>query len=112
MGMEDPIPTYTYLVSSLRDLYPDLAYIHAIEDFHDSSPPPDKPSLKSNSFLRDIWAPRPFISAGGYSSAECLVHAAESTNDIIAVGRFFISNVSLSKHFLQEAKRHSTYIAI
>ncbi len=108
MGMVDPIPTYTYLVSSLRDLYPDLAYVHAIEAYnpsgsHDASPPPDASFLKYNNFLRDIWAPRPFISAGGYSSAERIISAAESTNDIIAMGRYFISNVSLSKFFLQEA---------
>ena len=31
MGMEDPVPTYTYLVNQLSELFPDLAYLHVVE---------------------------------------------------------------------------------
>jgi hypothetical protein len=31
MGMRNPIPTYTYIISELGKRHPDLAYIHLIE---------------------------------------------------------------------------------
>lgn len=31
MGMEDPIPTFSYLVKHLAELHPDLAYLHVVE---------------------------------------------------------------------------------
>ena len=31
MRMEDPIPTFTYLVSKAAEDYPELAYIHVVE---------------------------------------------------------------------------------
>ena len=31
MGMQNPIPTYTYLVTQLGELFPDLAYLHVVE---------------------------------------------------------------------------------
>lgn len=31
MRMEDPKPTFTYLVSRIKELYPKLSFIHMIE---------------------------------------------------------------------------------
>ena len=31
MGMKDPIPTFTYLVTRLAELHPDLAFLHVVE---------------------------------------------------------------------------------
>lgn len=31
MGMEDPIPQYTHLVSTIANRYPDMAYLHVTE---------------------------------------------------------------------------------
>ena len=31
MGMRNPIPTYSYIISELAKHYPNLAYIHMIE---------------------------------------------------------------------------------
>ena len=31
MGMEDPIPTFSYLVKRLAEDFPELAYLHVIE---------------------------------------------------------------------------------
>ena len=95
MRMEDPIPTFTYLVTQLRDLYPNLAYIHVvepriagnIEESTETSP------TDSNDFINEIWAPRPLITAGGYTSAEKIVAAAEK-GSLVALGRYYISNVS------------------
>ena len=47
---------------------------------------------QSNDFLREIWQPRPFISAGGYT-AELALEVAENKGDLIAAGRLFIANV-------------------
>lgn len=49
--------------------------------------------IQSNDFIRDIWAPRPIVSAGGYTR-DIALEVAEEKGDIIAFGRPFISNVS------------------
>lgn len=102
MGMKDPIPTYGYLVSQLRENHPNLAYIHVVE------PRVDGPGTKvadfgdrSNDFIRNIWesgdgaGSRRLISAGGYTRALGMERADEK-GDLIAYGRPFISNVRLS----------------
>ncbi|KAH9036292.1 FMN-linked oxidoreductase [Lactarius hengduanensis] len=61
MGVPDPIPTYTKLVTSIRDSYPDFAYLHVIKITHIVGPV-TRPSTK---FLRDIWGDRPYIANGG-----------------------------------------------
>ncbi len=42
MGMEDLIPTFSYLTTQVKELYPDFAYIHVVEahvdGFTDLSP--------------------------------------------------------------------------
>ena len=93
MGMQDPKPTFAALFTHLRDSYSDLAYLHVVEPLVDGDASGDGQAHKSNDFLREIWKPRPFISAGGYKR-EHAIEAAESTGDLIAFGRFFISNVS------------------
>lgn len=50
---------------------------------------------QSNDFIRDIWRPRPLISAGGYTR-ETAIDVAEKKGDLIAFGRSFIGNVSTS----------------
>ncbi|KAJ6541581.1 hypothetical protein B0H19DRAFT_1077412 [Mycena capillaripes] len=78
MKMDDPIPTYSYLVSQLRERYPDFAYLHAVEPRADGDGTSE--SMKeyhSNDFLRKIWGDKPFISAGGYSRQSALVVAEE-----------------------------------
>lgn len=52
--------------------------------------------LQSNDFLREIWSPRPVITAGGYDR-DLALEVAEAKGDLIAFGRPFISNVS---HFI------------
>ncbi|KAI0795058.1 NADH:flavin oxidoreductase/NADH oxidase [Abortiporus biennis] len=102
MGMQDPYPTYTYVVNQLLERHPDLAYIHAIDprargvadsvganielvsDVHG----------KSLDFIRKIWGPRPFISAGFYTP-ELALETAETKGDLIAFGRYFIANPDL-----------------
>lgn len=103
MRMSDPKPTFSYFVSSLASNYPDLAYLHVVEPRVDWIDPLLKISseelavakaTESNDFVREIWAPRPLISAGAFTRDAAI--AAAEKGDLIAFGRFFISNVSLS----------------
>ena len=94
MRMEDPIPTFSYLVEQLKAKHPNLAFVHVVEPRVDAATTRDSyPEEWSNDFIRDIWAPRPLISAGAYTR-ESAIEAADKKGDIIAFGRHFISNVS------------------
>ncbi|CCL99891.1 uncharacterized protein FIBRA_01916 [Fibroporia radiculosa] len=91
MRMRDPKPTFAYLVSRLASTHTDLAYIHVIEPrIEEHEPEPGE----SNDFLREIWAPRAYISAGGYKRQLAFMDA-EKTGDLIAFGRLFLANPDL-----------------
>ncbi|KII91971.1 hypothetical protein PLICRDRAFT_154156 [Plicaturopsis crispa FD-325 SS-3] len=97
MGMKDPVPTFSYYVRRLRDLYPDLAYIHVVEprvDASESREPGDIQEWQSNDFIRNIWAPLPLVSAGAYTR-ESGIQTADEKGDLIAYGRPFIANPDL-----------------
>ncbi|KZT25907.1 FMN-linked oxidoreductase [Neolentinus lepideus HHB14362 ss-1] len=94
MRMADPRETFSYFVTQLRDRFPGLAYVHVIEPRTTGNVDvPDVPEGDSNDFVRDIWAPRPIISAGGYTREESF-RSAEKYDYLIAWGRYWISNVS------------------
>ncbi|KAH9170702.1 hypothetical protein EDB89DRAFT_2243908 [Lactarius sanguifluus] len=92
MGMPDPIPTYTKLVTSIRDSYPDFAYLHVIE-ITNIVGPVTRPSTK---FLRDIWGDRPYIANGGYER-DTAIEVVEKEGGLVAFGRYFISNPDLPR---------------
>jgi NADPH2 dehydrogenase len=94
MGMADPLPTFSYLISQLVERHPRLAYIHLVEPRIIGNATRDDDAIgahESNDALRALWAPRPIIRAGGFSRASA-IEAAES-GDLIAFGRRYISNV-------------------
>ena len=98
MGMADPVPQFSYFVEQLVARHPALAYVHVVEarvNGYMTVPPEEYDPRKSNDFIRRIWAPRPLISCGAYSQ-ELAVQVAETKGDLIAVGRYFVSNVSVS----------------
>ncbi|KAF8151841.1 FMN-linked oxidoreductase, partial [Mycena galopus ATCC 62051] len=104
MGMEDPKPTFAYLVAQILERHPQFAYIHSIEPRVDATTlRPVIPEGWSNDFLRDIWlspeSERRFISSGGYNRPLAL-EFADDKNDIIAFGRHFISNPDLPYRLL------------
>jgi len=102
MRMEDPKPTFTYFVERLRDLHSDLAYLHVVEPSVSGASSVDKvPEGDSNDFIRQLWAPRPLISAGCYTRASAL-EAAEKTGDIIAFGRTFLANPDLPLRIIKD----------
>ena len=101
MRMKDPLPTFSHLVSEIKKRWSDLAYIHVIEPRQNELITELQPGVVdvdisgSNDRLREIWAPRPYISCGGYDRASGIT-TAEEKGDIIAYGRPFIANVSLT----------------
>ncbi|KAG6917695.1 hypothetical protein DXG01_001465 [Tephrocybe rancida] len=103
MGMSDPIPQFSHLVTSLRDTHPSLAYIHVIEPRVSGIADREHEAHESNNFLREIWGERPYISAGGHTE-KTAVQAAERNTELAAFGRYYISNPDLPlklKHHLK-----------
>ncbi|KAI0058462.1 hypothetical protein BV25DRAFT_1891339 [Artomyces pyxidatus] len=101
MRMDDPVPTYSALVTRLRDAHPALAYLHVVEPRIDGIFTGNAEDDGQNDFLRAIWAPRPFIAAGGFTRASAL-EAAERTGDLIAFGRSFIANPDLVRRLKED----------
>ncbi|TFK62746.1 FMN-linked oxidoreductase, partial [Pluteus cervinus] len=95
MGMKGPIPQFTHVVTEIKQRHPDLAYIHVVESRVNGQFEVTVVSAsQSNDFIRYIWKPRPLISAGGYVR-ESALRVSEEKGDIIASGRWFISNPDL-----------------
>ncbi|TCD71420.1 hypothetical protein EIP91_010126 [Steccherinum ochraceum] len=93
MRMPDPKPQFSHTVSNIAESHPDLSYIHVVEPRVNGNIERTVQSGESNDFIRDIWAPRPLLSAGGYNR-EIGLKAAEK-GDIAVYGRYFISNPDL-----------------
>jgi NADPH2 dehydrogenase len=105
MGMVDPIPTFSHIVSEIKRLHPKLAYLHLIEprisgdstiDYKLTGDP-----VQSNDFLREIWGDRPLISAGGFSREDAITLAERSPSALVSFGRTFIANVTTILPFLR-----------
>ncbi|KAF7340939.1 putative inactive dehydrogenase EasA [Mycena sanguinolenta] len=95
----DPRPTYTSLITELRDRFPDLAYLHVVEPRVDGSYTVDIKDGYSNDFIRKIWGERRLISAGGYTR-ESAIAAADERGDLVAFGRGYIANPDLPYRLL------------
>ncbi|KAF8636063.1 hypothetical protein AX17_003828 [Amanita inopinata Kibby_2008] len=96
MGMKDPIPQFAHFVSSVKMKHPKLAYLHVIEPRIDGNKDRTSAmqSYESNDFIRAIWSPKPYISAGGYDREKGIA-TADATGSLITYGRHFISNPDL-----------------
>ncbi|KAH7332822.1 putative NADPH2 dehydrogenase chain OYE2 [Rhizoctonia solani] len=100
MGMRNPIPTYSYIISELVQRHPALAYIHMIEpgiNSHEngSTQVLDDGVKASNDFAHQLWAPRTYITGGGYDHKTAPQAADKLDNTAVAIGRLFISNPDL-----------------
>ncbi len=92
--MKDPKPTYSHLVRELKRRYPSFAYFHVVEPRVDENHFDKEPGAdQSNDFIREIWAPKPFIAAGGYTRENGIVAAEKG--DLIAYGRWYLANVRI-----------------
>lgn len=94
MRERDPVTTFSYLIRSLKERHPDLAYIHVIEPTPQSTD--DAANPPSNDFARAIWQPGVFLSADGHTR-ESAFKAAKERGDVVVFGKWFISNVSASE---------------
>ncbi|KAI0803082.1 NADH:flavin oxidoreductase/NADH oxidase [Irpex lacteus] len=95
MKMKEPIPQFRYVVQKIAEKQPKLAYLHLVEPrVEGSSDRAVVPDEESNDFIREIWQPRPLISAGGYNR-ELAIEVAEKKGDLIAFGRHYIPNPDL-----------------
>jgi len=99
MGMPDPIPTFTEVVTRIRDRHPDFAYIHVLEP-----PASDHSSATqktSSQFLRDIWGDRPYIANTDFGR-DSAIETVEKEGGLVSFARHFISNVCIMVHYLLE----------
>jgi 2,4-dienoyl-CoA reductase-like NADH-dependent reductase (Old Yellow Enzyme family) len=109
--MSDPLPTFSYVISELATRNSSLAYLHLIESRVSGNSEREAAAHESNDALRALWAPRPFMRAGGFTR-ETALEAAEG-GDLVAFGRNYISNVrchyfNLARGLLNEAFIYSS----
>ncbi|KAJ3558433.1 hypothetical protein NM688_g936 [Phlebia brevispora] len=76
--MTDPIPTYTHIVRKFVEEHPNLAFLDIIEPGISGNIDGYSTHGQSNDFIRALWAPRPIISAGGYTR-ETALEVAETS---------------------------------
>ena len=93
MRMEDPKPTFAYFVSQVKERFPNLAYLHAVEPGIAGNEDYDCDDSDSNEFLRKIWGDKVFIATGGYSP-ETAAETVSTQGGLIAFGRNYLANVS------------------
>ncbi|EJF57496.1 NADH:flavin oxidoreductase/NADH oxidase [Dichomitus squalens LYAD-421 SS1] len=92
MRMDDPIPTFTYLVEEFKKRLPNLAYLHSVGlGAPDQLGPEDK---SQTDFIYKLWTPRPVVSTGGYDR-ETAIKIAEETGQLVGFGRLFLANPDL-----------------
>ncbi|ETW79286.1 hypothetical protein HETIRDRAFT_453737 [Heterobasidion irregulare TC 32-1] len=97
MRMADPIPTFSHLITAIRDRHPEFGYVHLVEprisgdgDSHVGHPH----DLESNDIFRALWGPRPYLTAGGYNRSSA-IKVAEEKGGLIVFGRHFLANPDL-----------------
>lgn len=97
MGMKDPIPQFTYLISQLKPL--GLAYMHLIEPRVAGSLSRDANESENLEFAIKTWEwSAPLVLAGGYDSENASRRLRTFSKDepvAIAFGRHFIANPDL-----------------
>ncbi|KAJ7113245.1 FMN-linked oxidoreductase [Mycena crocata] len=102
MLMEDPIPTFSHVVRSLR-AFPLLAYLSIIEPRVAGNITVEATAdnaRHSNDFIREIWGTRTLISGGAYTRETALERA--ENGEIIAFGRAFLANPDLPLRLSKE----------
>ncbi|EJU01875.1 FMN-linked oxidoreductase [Dacryopinax primogenitus] len=93
MRMDDPIPTFSYLVRQFKERFPNFAYLHVTEPRVEGDVDRQDRPKESNDFLREIWRPNVYLTAGGYT--EDVRDVIPRMGDVLVYGRYFISNPDL-----------------
>ncbi|KAH7929176.1 FMN-linked oxidoreductase [Leucogyrophana mollusca] len=105
MGMKDPVPTYTYLVSKLAQY--SLAYVHVVEPRIKGAEvrPASEYSDDAPQFIRDIWSKAgeksAYIAAGGFTR-QLALETVEEKGGLIAFGRLYIPNPDLPRRLKED----------
>ncbi|KAK9472607.1 uncharacterized protein V1510DRAFT_394683 [Dipodascopsis tothii] len=94
MKMDDPMPTFTYVVEQLQAKFPGLAYLHMVEPRVSGSDDREPEDQESNDLIRAIWK-GPYMAAGGFTPESAAAHIEKYPNELIAFGRLFIPNPDL-----------------
>lgn len=95
MKMHDPKPTFAHLATRVRELFPELAYVHVVEA---TGPDADR-TVQSNDFLREAFksgdgaSDTRLISNSSYDK-ETSEAVAEEKGDLVSFGELFLANVS------------------
>lgn len=100
MGMKDPVPQFTDLISRLATL--NLAYLHLVEPRISGNVDRDSPEHESLDFALKAWNnTSPIVLAGGYEVQAARKRVQDSEQDIaIAFGRPFTSNPDLPRRII------------
>lgn len=109
MGMPDPIPTYSALVDYFKSSHPDLAYIHVVEPEVEGKRVGDV--VHSNSFIHDLWSPRPLIRTSGFDKDTALA-AAQSKDTLVGFARNYLATVSVPTRVSYIANRISARLGV
>ena len=114
MKMDDPVPQFSYLVETLREL--GLAYLHIVESRISGAG--DIEGTEQVDFLVDVWGSSgAIILAGGFNPESAMEAVAkhQSNNVAVAFGRNFLANPDLpfrisSKLSLNKYNRDTFYV--
>ncbi|KAJ7866839.1 FMN-linked oxidoreductase [Mycena olivaceomarginata] len=78
---------------SLQRATPPSRTLHLVEPRVNGNVPREPGEHESNDVFRALWAPRRFVRAGGFTRGDALEAGEEG--DLVAFGRFYISNPDL-----------------
>lgn len=101
MAQHDITETYTYYTKEISTRFPQLAYIHAVESRIAGNTTIDAPEGETLDFIYDIWTPRAFLAAGGFTPESAVEEANARQNTAVVFGRYFISNPDLVERIKQ-----------
>lgn len=99
MSDSSPKATFTYVVNALNQF--NLAYLHLVEPRANVDASPEQLELTSG-YFRSVYNGT-IIAAGGYDQETAEQEIARGDADLIAFGRWYISNPDLVERFARNA---------
>lgn len=93
MRMDDPVPTFTYLISQLAGTHSNLAYLSLVAPHVWGDSNQELQGEESSDFVYDIWNPRPLLLGGWTADPAGAAREADEKGIIALFGRAFIANV-------------------
>ncbi|TYZ58998.1 hypothetical protein PybrP1_002150 [[Pythium] brassicae (nom. inval.)] len=96
----DPVATYSYVLNKLNDY--DLAYAHLIEPRGYHTLHPQAPKDGAARLFRSVYK-GVLMTASGYERESAVQVVERGDADLVAMGRYFISNPDLVARFQQNA---------